>query len=226
MTAEPWSPQPPTQASAHGRPAARRAAKVLRYAVQSMRLRLGRTLITAACVAGAIAFLSYNVFALRSLSSPEEPETDARALAGAGGDFFEGLDRFTVDRSAEQKRLFVVVLSLLVASVGITNSMLIALKERYREIATLKCLGAPHVFIRGLFLAEALLLGLAGSSAGWLLGLVLHLGGQEAVAPAAWLALAGLACFGVGVLMTLAASVWPIRLALAMMPVEALRVEE
>jgi len=66
--------------------------------------------------------------------------------------------------------VLVVVVSLLVCTVGITNSMLMAVTERYREIGTMKCLGALDKFVVELFLLESLIMGVTASIAGWLIG--------------------------------------------------------
>lgn len=54
--------------------------------------------------------------------------------------------------------------------VGITNAMLMSVTERFREIGTMKCLGALDNFIVRLFLIEAVVLGVLGSLVGILLG--------------------------------------------------------
>jgi ABC-type antimicrobial peptide transport system permease subunit len=59
--------------------------------------------------------------------------------------------------------------------VGITNSMLMSVTERFREIGTMKCLGALDAFIVRLFLIETALLGLFGSIAGIIIGHVVML---------------------------------------------------
>ena len=192
------------------------------FAMQSIRLRFGRCLITAGCVIGAIALLTYNGLSLETSSTnpPEIPVTNDQS------DFFVGLEQFTGEKSVQQKRLFVVILSLLVALVGITNSMLMQIKERYREIATLKCLGGVNGYIRRLFMLEALIQGGVGSLTGIGLGLLLYRVFQADSASTAWVLTVGAVCMGLGLVMTLIASIWPIRAALAMMPIDALRVDE
>ena len=81
-------------------------------------------------------------------------------------------------------------------------------------------------YVTRLFLVEAALQGGVGSAAGLVLGAALFRAALGALPSPAYLALAGTVCFGVGLLMTLLASVWPIRVALAMLPIEALRVVE
>ena len=71
-------------------------------------------------------------------------------------------------------------LALLVASLGIANTMVMAVYERTREIGILKAVGASPANIRVLFMAEASLIGLlggvTGTIIGWLLGLGLNWG--------------------------------------------------
>lgn len=70
-----------------------------------------------------------------------------------------------------QARLkWLALLSLLMVLVGITNSMLMSITERYKEIGTFKCLGATDRFIVKVFFLEALMLGTAASLIGALLG--------------------------------------------------------
>lgn len=65
-------------------------------------------------------------------------------------------------------------LALLVASIGIANTMVMAVYERTREIGILKAIGASPGDIRRLFVAESSFIGLmggvAGTIVGWLLG--------------------------------------------------------
>jgi ABC-type antimicrobial peptide transport system permease subunit len=71
-------------------------------------------------------------------------------------------------------------LALLVASIGIANTMVMAIYERTREIGILKAIGASPGDIRLMFVAEAafigLLGGIGGTIGGWLLGLGLNRG--------------------------------------------------
>ena len=61
-------------------------------------------------------------------------------------------------------------LALAVASLGIINTLVMAILERRREIGVLKALGAADRDVRQLFFAEAGVMGLAGGVFGVLLG--------------------------------------------------------
>ena len=57
-------------------------------------------------------------------------------------------------------------ISLLVAAIGITNTMVMSIYERTREIGVIKVLGAEMTDIRRLFLIEAALIGFGGGVIG------------------------------------------------------------
>jgi putative ABC transport system permease protein len=64
-------------------------------------------------------------------------------------------------------------LALLVAALGVANTMMMAIYERTREIGVLKALGASAREIRWLFTVEAGLIGLIGGFTGLILGFLL-----------------------------------------------------
>ena len=64
---------------------------------------------------------------------------------------------------------------LLVASFGTYNIISTITHEKTRDIAILKSLGFTSATVRRIFLIEALLIGCAGTLAGWVLGYVLCL---------------------------------------------------
>lgn len=70
-----------------------------------------------------------------------------------------------------KRKLWLVSLSLLVCIVGITNAMLMSVTERFREIGTMKCLGALDRFVVRLFLIESSFQGAIGSILGAIIGL-------------------------------------------------------
>ncbi|KAB8287879.1 peptide ABC transporter permease [Bifidobacterium ramosum] len=66
--------------------------------------------------------------------------------------------------------------SLLVAAIGITNTMVMSVTERTREIGIMKALGCTVRDIRVMFLGEAGFIGLLGGVAGCLISAVISLG--------------------------------------------------
>src|SRR5439155_5080773 len=70
------------------------------------------------------------------------------------------------------------LLALLVATIGIVNTMIIAIYERTREIGILKAIGSSNGDVLRMFMFEAgmigLLGGIVGVISGWLLGLALN----------------------------------------------------
>lgn len=64
-------------------------------------------------------------------------------------------------------------LALLVATLGVANTMMMAIYERTREIGVLKALGARNKEVRRMFTADAILLGLIGGVVGLFLGTLL-----------------------------------------------------
>jgi putative ABC transport system permease protein len=64
-------------------------------------------------------------------------------------------------------------LALLVAALGVANTMMMAIYERTREIGVLKALGASRREIRAMFTVEAGLIGLIGGFFGLILGTLL-----------------------------------------------------
>lgn len=129
-------------------------------------------------------------------------------------------------------------LALFVASIGIVNTMIMAIYERTREIGTLKAIGASQSDIRGIFMLEAgmigLLGGIVGVIGGWLVGIGLNMLinwyiERERLPVQAtffvvpwWLALAGLAFAAlVGIL----AGLYPATRAARLDPLVALRYE-
>jgi putative ABC transport system permease protein len=69
--------------------------------------------------------------------------------------------------------LGIASISLIVGGVGITNTMLMAVIERTREIGLMKAVGATNTRIMSLFLTEALFIGAVGGAIGITIGLLI-----------------------------------------------------
>lgn len=131
------------------------------------------------------------------------------------------------------RQLFLLLISFCVCMVGIANAMLMAITERFREIATMKCLGATDGFILTQFMMEAGLQGLIGGVLGMLGGLVLSLVkngwlfGQYLwrYFPVGDLVVCCVICVCAGVALAVFASLYPSWAASRMAPMEAMRVE-
>jgi putative ABC transport system permease protein len=128
---------------------------------------------------------------------------------------------------------WLVLVSMVVCLVGIANAMLMTVTERFREIATLKCLGALDGYIMLTFVLEACMLGVVGGVAGSLLGTLIGTGRMLAEFGAfVWRALPAAALFGAaatavvaGVILAALAAVYPSLKAARLAPMEAMRIE-
>jgi ABC-type antimicrobial peptide transport system permease subunit len=127
-----------------------------------------------------------------------------------------------------------MAISLLVTVMGITNAMLMSVTERFRDIGTMKCLGATSRFIRQLFLLEASFLGAVGGALGVLLGLGFSLVTFFVIYDVALvlralsselgsLSVASAQAFIASLLLSVLAALYPASFAARMVPADALR---
>lgn len=205
-------------------------SKAVELSAKSIRVRLGRSLITMSGIILAIAFLmsiGTSNSVLDRLRHVEDPKVQSVLQA-------KGLDIDSEAIHEERARnTWLVVLSLLVCLVGIWNSMLMSVTERFREIGTMKCLGALDSFIIKIFLLESSFQGIVGTlvgiSLGLLLSVVMGLGsyGSAVVKYFPWLAVlrwGGLSLL-IGSVISVVAAIYPAYVAAKMEPVEAMRVD-
>jgi putative ABC transport system permease protein len=151
-----------------------------------------------------------------------------------------------VDATRSMRQFFAVLdgflaifgsLALAVASIGIVNTLVMAILERRREIGIMKALGASDADVRGLFFAEAGAMGLVGGAVGvtlgWTIGRLINFGmniylERQHFPPAQiwsvppWLVLSAIAF---SIVVSLLSGLYPASRAARLDPVQALRYE-
>ena len=148
-------------------------------------------------------------------------------------------DDEVADLKAEQTRnrfrnTWIIVISLLVTVIGITNAMLMSVTERFREIGTMKCLGSLSSFVRLMFLIESGIMGIAGGSIGVAFGFVFSLlvygftYGFGLTSMSIRTEMGALLIFSfssllTGVFLSVVAAIYPASVASRMVPADALR---
>ncbi|MCC7191949.1 MAG: ABC transporter permease [Phycisphaeraceae bacterium] len=137
-------------------------------------------------------------------------------------------------RSGNPMDTWLIVMAMLTCAVGIANAMLMSVTERFREIGTMKCLGAQDNLVVKLFLLESAFLGIIGAALGIVLGLivawlaaVLQFKGYgiEYFPMAQSLTVILLSALG-GIVLSVVGAGYPAFAASRMRPVDALRVDE
>jgi len=128
-------------------------------------------------------------------------------------------------------------LALVVASIGIVNTLVMAVLERRREIGIMKALGASDADVRGLFFAEAGAMGLFGGALGVALGFAIgrvinfgtniYLARQHFPPAQFWSVPLWLVLFAIlfSLLVSLLSGLYPAARAARLDPVQALRYE-
>ncbi len=128
-------------------------------------------------------------------------------------------------------------LALAVASIGIVNTLVMAILERRREIGIMKAIGASDGDVKKLFFAEAgamgILGGIVGVALGWTIGQVINLGTNiylkrqdmppEHLWAVPWWLVAG--AIGFAFVVSLLSGLYPAGRAARLDPVQALRYE-
>jgi putative ABC transport system permease protein len=158
-----------------------------------------------------------------------------------------GFNTFSiVDATKSMGRFFAVLdlflgifgsLALAVASIGIVNTLVMAILERRREIGIMKALGASDGDVKLLFFAEAGAMGLLGGAVGvalgWTIGRVINLGTNiylkrqhfppEQIWFVPWWLVLG--SIGFALVVSLLSGLYPASRAAKLDPVQALRYE-
>lgn len=188
----------------------------IHIAYNSIKVRFWRAMVTGAGIFLGVAFLCYSgtTYVL------QQPPTDPSLM----GEYTQ----------AHNRQIWLVIMALLICTVGIMNSMLMSVSERFREIGTMKCLGALNSLVVRLFLIEAVFMGVVASFGGWLLGTIALLVTRFTLLSAhdAAMGLTPLlfvklffGCIGIGSLITLIAALLPSLRAAQMPPAAALRTD-
>lgn len=188
--------------------------------------------MTFICIAVVVAFFAssmiYQSFVAQSMASAD---VHVQAVLERAGVFVNDADAMVRQRD---QRIWLMTLSAVLCLVSITNTILMSVTERIREIGTLKCLGALDVFVVRLFLIENAFIGALASALGALAGCFLAIAQFGAVFEfdlLSWALCVGavppgaIKAIALGTGLALMASLYPTYVASRMRPVDAMRVE-
>jgi putative ABC transport system permease protein len=175
------------------------------------------------------------------VKNPSQVQSVEDAIKKMGFTTFSLLDASQSLRSVFRVLdLFLLIfgsLALAVASIGIVNTLVMAILERRREIGIMKAIGASDGDVKKLFFAEAgamgILGGVAGVALGWAIGRIINFGTniylrRESIAPdnfwsVPWWLVALAIAFSF--LVSLVSGLYPAGRAAKLDPVQALRYE-
>jgi predicted lysophospholipase L1 biosynthesis ABC-type transport system permease subunit len=215
-------------------------SRAVEIAYKSIRLRLARSLLVTSGIILALAFLmsilttDAIVNSLRDWASHPPAAAKLQAERLIARMHQRGVPTTSVDIANDRiQTRWLLGLALLVALAGILNAMLMSVTERFREIGTMKCLGALDGFIIKLFLLESVFQGAIGTAVGIVLGLLMSFAGAAInYGQEVWMHLpvrnlvnSILICLLVGLALTVAGAVYPAWRAARMQPIDAMRLE-
>ena len=143
------------------------------------------------------------------------------------------LNRYGETGRLSEKTLWLIFVSFLVCVVGIANAMLMSVLERFKEIATMKCLGARNQTIAFLFVTESTIMGVIGGLIGMAVGFLIVFVRQAATYggllfrgfPVGDMLTTLAVCFACSLVLASVAAIYPARVAARMAPMEAMRVD-
>ena len=206
--------------------------KAVEISFRSLRIRLGRAILATGGVVLALAFLM-SVWANSAiLDSLQQHAGDLKPATRVA--LQKKIGTAEQAQKLANRHAMLVTLSLIVCVTGVVNAMLMSVTERFREIGTMKCLGALDSFIIKLFLIESAFQGAIGAVLGGVIGLLLAsvskliTFGFEVLIyfPVASVLDAVVWTVVIGIGLTVAGAVYPARVAAKMKPVDAMRVEQ
>jgi putative ABC transport system permease protein len=199
--------------------------KIISITCKGIRIRIWRSLVVVSGIILAIAFLSYILCS----------DGFAQNASQSAGALVEKMSPEKIQELGDQRiqTYWMVGLAVLISFVGIINAMLMSVTERFREIGTMKCLGAIDSFVLKMFLIESVIEGVVGAMAGVFLGILtayvegIFTYGMSVwtMIPLLWVLAVAVFSFLTGVFITVIAALYPARQASKMMPVVALRAE-
>jgi putative ABC transport system permease protein len=203
--------------------------KAAQIAWKNIRIRWWRSMLVTSGIILALAFLMYILCSdmlSRNIPLRGSPEMVEELMK-------QGVVLDAADSDASVQTWWMVGLALLISFVGILNAMVMSVTERFREIGTMKCLGALDSFIVKLYLLESIFQGCVGTLIGLSLGIGLALlEGLSIYGAETWRLMPGVTfvrlvaiCLLTGVILTILSALYPAWRAAKMQPVDAMRSE-